>query len=332
MPIDIEDLVHARRFARLEDLVPRSDAWKQARQSGIGGSEAAAILGLSDWSSAYEVYLRKTGLHPDGRDWEGNEASEMGVLLEPVVAHLVEKRTGMRLVMPQYLYQHQHNSWMLGNPDRFGIDPVTGQPCIIEIKTTDAHLEDRWGEEPDEPAAHALIQGLHYAEVLGWSIVYVGVLIGGNRFRCYRIEVDSDLVAGIVEHEADFWDRVQRREEPSASGLERDKDLLNRMWCAVDDKEVLLGEEAVELVRGYNAAHADMKAAECRKNEAGNRLRQLMGDASIAVGIDGKPLATWKAQPQRVLNQERFERESPYLHSTYCEKRDVRVLRPKKRI
>ena len=60
------------------------EEWLEVRKSGIGGSEVAAICGLSKWESAYTLWLRKTGQVED-KDLSGNEAVEWGNRLEPVV-------------------------------------------------------------------------------------------------------------------------------------------------------------------------------------------------------------------------------------------------------
>lgn len=35
--------------------------WLEFRKEGIGGSDAAAIVGLSKWKSPYQLWLEKTG-------------------------------------------------------------------------------------------------------------------------------------------------------------------------------------------------------------------------------------------------------------------------------
>ena len=38
------------------------EQWLKARQKGIGGSDAAAVLGLSPWKSNVRLWEEKTGL------------------------------------------------------------------------------------------------------------------------------------------------------------------------------------------------------------------------------------------------------------------------------
>lgn len=326
---EVEAKINARRVAPLSNLVPQSDEWKGARQMGIGGSEAASVVGLGEFSSAFEVYLRKTETHPDGRDWEGNEAANWGTRLEPIVAAEHERRTGNRHVRPRHLYQHRSLDWMIGNPDDFVVDARTGEIGVFEAKTCSYFMGERWGSEPDEPATYALMQSVHYMELLDLDFADIAVLIAGQDYRQYRIRRDPELSRMLIEYEADFWDRVQRKDPPDPTHLAADKDLLNRLWDPTEDRQILLGEEGIEFVRRYNEAKATIKAAEKIKEHAGNNLRLLMGDATEAVDVLGNVVATWRPHKQRRFNAKRFEYVSPHLHACYTDSETVRPLLPK---
>lgn len=53
--------------------------WLRQRRKSIGGSDAAAIVGLSVWASPYSLWAEKTGKLPDKAD---NEAMRQGRDLE----------------------------------------------------------------------------------------------------------------------------------------------------------------------------------------------------------------------------------------------------------
>ena len=48
------------------------DEWLQLRQKTIGGSDAAAIIGLSKWETSYSVWAEKTGRIAHTEDNEAN--------------------------------------------------------------------------------------------------------------------------------------------------------------------------------------------------------------------------------------------------------------------
>ena len=68
--------------------------WLELRRNAIGGSDAAAILGLSKWSSPLAVYADKLGLVPERED---NEAMRQGRDLEEYVASRFTEATGLKV-------------------------------------------------------------------------------------------------------------------------------------------------------------------------------------------------------------------------------------------
>ncbi|MDP3766551.1 MAG: YqaJ viral recombinase family protein, partial [Dehalococcoidia bacterium] len=73
-------------------------AWLAARRAGIGGTDAAAILGLSPFRTPLDVYLDKTGAAQDERT--ETQPMRWGKALEPVIAEAVEERIGRHVRMP----------------------------------------------------------------------------------------------------------------------------------------------------------------------------------------------------------------------------------------
>lgn len=325
--VDVDDLITARRVARLVDIPPQSEGWLQARKLGIGGSDASAVCGLGEFKSAFEVYLDKTQTHPDGLTTPDNEPMRWGRLLEDPIADRTAELTGMSLLKAQWLYQHPDVDWMLGNVDRIAVDPARPDPGIYEGKTCSHWMAERWSD--DEPATYALLQLMHYFGVLGLRWGIIAVLIGGQEFHYYLVERDDELVDTLVEYEADFWDRVLRRDPPPPTGMPSDSDLLNRLWSAVAEKQVIVGPEAVEIARRYESARLAEKAAKGEKDAAGNQLRLLIGDASEAVTEGGVTVATWKEHQTTEFEQKRFEAEMPLACSIYKNKRPQRTLRVK---
>lgn len=68
------------------------EEWLSIRQKGIGGSDAAVVLGLSKWKTPFELWLEKTGqVMPEESQ---SEAAYFGTILEDVVAKEFELRSG----------------------------------------------------------------------------------------------------------------------------------------------------------------------------------------------------------------------------------------------
>lgn len=60
------------------------EEWLAARHKGIGASDAAAIVGMSTYASAYSVWMEKT--EPLRKDDDVDELAYWGLRLEPVIA------------------------------------------------------------------------------------------------------------------------------------------------------------------------------------------------------------------------------------------------------
>jgi putative phage-type endonuclease len=112
------------------------DDWLAVRRTGIGGSDAAAAVGLNPYMSPLELWLDKTGrdaglAKPDPHDT--TEPVYWGTLLEPIVAAAYTQQTGNRVRKVNAVLQHPTIPFMLANLDR----EIVGVPGvqILECKT-----------------------------------------------------------------------------------------------------------------------------------------------------------------------------------------------------
>lgn len=86
--------------------------WLKNRQTGIGGSDVAAILGLSRYKSPLDVYNDKIG---EISESEQTQAAYWGTQLEDIVAKEFQKRTGMKV--QKVNSQLSRDGWMHANID-----------------------------------------------------------------------------------------------------------------------------------------------------------------------------------------------------------------------
>lgn len=150
-------------------VVAQSDAdrrhqWLQERRTGIGGSDAAVVLGLSPWKSRYELWAEKSGSLPDEHGGETTPHLDLGNNLEAVVLRLLALRAG-RLVEaaePFTLVRHQEHEWLFCTPDGWEHDPERGIPMwhtlpknfphrgIVQAKTAFSLNKHDWDPEPPD--------------------------------------------------------------------------------------------------------------------------------------------------------------------------------------
>ena len=139
--------------------------WLAYRRQGIGGSDVAAILGISPFRTARDLYDDKLNIASAVDDTGNWVALEMGHLLEPLVAQIFAKKTGLEVFQIKKIFQHPQHPFMLADVDYFVRLP-NGKIAILEIKTTNYNAKDHWWKDGEEGlvVANALTSrrlGLH---------------------------------------------------------------------------------------------------------------------------------------------------------------------------
>lgn len=282
--------------ARTDNLT--RDEWLDLRRHGIGGSDAAAIAGLDPYRSAFAVYLDKVGMAPPDED---SEPAYWGRELEPFVVRRFARDTGRHVVeLPQLLRSREHE-FALANVDRLTApaddDPtrIVTPDAVLEAKTTnDYNREYDRGDGMDAVPDRAAVQLQHYLGVTGYRLGFVAVLIGGQRFRLYRIERDDELIDNIFKLEAEFWQQVIDRVPPAPTAAA--KDLLAHLYDVKPGAVVSLDDvatEVAELTRRRQMAKERIKALEEEADDAQVKICALLGENEIGT-IAGQPAVTWK--------------------------------------
>lgn len=138
------------------------ETWLEYRRKGIGGSDAAAILGVSPFATARDLYYDKLNL-VGYEDRESNwVAKKVGHLLEDLVAEIFHVKTGYRIYQIKKMFYHPLHSFMLADIDYF-IDLPNGKRAILEIKTTHYQAKDHWWRDGEEVVPiNYEVQGRHY--------------------------------------------------------------------------------------------------------------------------------------------------------------------------
>ena len=188
------------------------EEWLMERKSGIGGSDAAAILGLTHYKNNVELWEEKTGrLTP--KDISDNPHVKYGVDMEPIL------RESFKIKNPQYMVTHKENTiirhpkypFIFASLDGEILEIATGRNGILEIKTADvmqATSKEKWKDKiPD----NYYCQVLHYLSVTGYDFVKLFAELRYNEnhqtLETYTIErkdVEDDINF-LLEKEIEFW-------------------------------------------------------------------------------------------------------------------------------
>ena len=271
-----------------------SQAQNIARGTGIGGSEIAAVLGVSPWEQAVDVFYRK---RPDLAAEHGYQRREVagdhvdfGCYVEEPVARLYEKRTGNRVRRANVTRRHASADWLVANIDR----KVEGQRRGLEIKSVNswwlAHL---WGPDgTDEVPEYYYPQVAQYMLVCDYPEWDLAALIGGaTDFRIYHLQRDPEVDDIILETSRQFWhENVLAGIPPAIDPHHKTAaDALRRVFTRADGEVITLSSEAAEWHERLVAAKAAAKSIKAEKEAAETWLKAAMGNAGVAhiPGVEG---------------------------------------------
>lgn len=287
------------------------------RTKGIGGSDAAAILGLSPWRSPHDVWLEKTGRAEPQRE---TERMRWGTLLEDAVAREYAERTGARISRSRKTLRHPQHAFLVAHIDRWSVRD--GRRGILEVKTT-ARKSDQWGTPgTDGIPPYYAAQVLHYLGVTGapWSDVAV-LFLDRMEMEVYRVPRDEEAIRLIRETEIAFWrDHVETDTPPPPSPSE---DLARRWPRETPGKTVEADAEMREIFEDLLVIRREIARLEAAEQDLRKRIELVMGDAE-ALTIDGRPVATWKAVSSERFETKRFRQDHPELAASYLKRIEIR--------
>jgi putative phage-type endonuclease len=269
------------------------ESYLSSRQGGIGGTDAAAILGISPWKRPIQIYEGK--INPGAQPELDKELLWWGSALEPIVRGRYAERFGVDITAPAALASIFPNSkpwrdstlvigresWMLGAPDGWIASVNSG----LEVKCS-SRRSDEWGiEGSDEVPAHYLVQVAWYqavCEAQGWNFA---VLFSGNTLEQFRIRRDMDLERDMIEVCRSFWfDNVLKHVEPDIDESESYGRYLARKF-SLNTGAIIKdpGPEIIDWTVKMKDAEDAEKQAAADKQLANNHLRALIGDAQKAI-------------------------------------------------
>lgn len=189
--------------------------WLEERKKGIGGSDAATILGLNPYKSNVDLWEEKTG-RKDATDISDKSYVQYGTKAENYLREL------FKLDFPQYDVIHEENTiikhptypFLFASLDGQLVDKETGEMGILEIKTTNilqSMQKEKWkGKIPD----NYYCQVLHYLNVTGYSFAILkaqlkfnydgNIVLHTRHYQIERKDVEEDIKL-LEKKEIEFW-------------------------------------------------------------------------------------------------------------------------------
>lgn len=248
-----------------------SPEWHALRATGIGGSDIAAVLGLSPWESAFSLWHRKAANIADQA-----ETREMswGRYHEDTIARWYrDTHPGVRVARTG-TWRNRERVWQLANPDRV----LTGRR-VLEIKTD--RSGDAWGPAgTDDVPVYYRSQVLWYLDCLGWDVGHLAVLIGGSDARVYTLRWSAEEAQTMRDIAEAFWTSLRAGEAPPLDGHDATYRAVRELHPNIVDLDVEVPERVAH--NYVQACEAERGIADLKRRAAAELL-DVMGDARRAV-------------------------------------------------
>jgi len=178
--------------------MPITEHQRQARRSKLGSSDAPAIVGVSPWLTAQQVYWSKKVDQPD----TGTASMATGNRMEKPLVEFAEDELGVKAIRNQYRVSKGSDGGVLAaNIDAL----IAGCPYeAIECKYVGQDSAGDWGQVgTDEVPEHVIVQVQHQMHCANLERVWVAAAVAGYSldWRLYCVERHDVLIKAIVRQE-----------------------------------------------------------------------------------------------------------------------------------
>lgn len=246
-----------------------NEQWLEYRRLGIGGSDAAAVMGLSPFCTMRDLYYDKCGIQAVMEEEESNwVAKQVGHRLEDLVAEIFSVKTGLKVYPVRKMFKHPLFPFMLADVDFF-IDFGDGRTGILECKTTNYNCQNKWAN--DSVPVNYEYQGRHYMAVMNLDEVYFACLYGNNEneFIIRHMERDLDMEEEFDCRGSKFLEGVCTEEDRTAihrkTGLVLESIRRHYGPAEKDSETVKLSPKHLQSVNQY--LNWKEQRAECKKRK-----------------------------------------------------------------
>lgn len=271
------------------------DEWKSLRRDYIGGSDAASVIGLNPYKSAYSLWAEKTGKIPE---FEGNLATDVGTYMEDFIAKKFEQETGKKVRRESRSILNDKYPWAIANYDRL----IVGEDAGLECKFTDSINLKKYkgGEYPERFYA----QCVHYLALSGKKRWYLAVLIGNKDFKWFCIERDEEEIAALMGEEEKMAMCIKTNTPPAVDGTKSTSDAISTIYPDSDGDIVNLMAYETDLMQ-YNALSKQIEALEEQKKEMANRVKAFMSTAGK--GESNRYKVSWSTSVKKTFDTKAFQ-------------------------
>lgn len=283
--------------------------WLRERKNYLGGTDLAAIAGLSPYRTALDVYLDKTS---DDITCETNAAMRWGTLLEDVVANEYSEVIGQTTAIEPNTIYHPEYKFLGANIDRW----VGNKEYVLECKTAGFTKAKEWGDLGTEQIPELyLIQVAYYAAMCDVYKVDIAVLIGGQDFRIYTYERNKELEDKIIKIGINFWsNHIEKRVPPKCVNT---RDTFH-LFPQSNYQEIVAESNIMEKLEQLKSLKKEENRIADTIEKLKTDIQEFMRDYDVLIDNQGNVIATWKnTVPKSFFDVKKFKDEAKELYLKY---------------
>lgn len=319
------------------------------RQRHLGGSDAAAVMGLSPWATPVELWMQKTGRAvPKEPDAERQKLFRSGHRWEPVIREMtIERlREDMGLDVELITFNKRHydpeHPWLSVEVD-FELK-VTGTVVIgntevvfdnehinADAKTVSSFVKRKWGPEEnteDVPIEYAA-QFMTGLMVTGRRYCLVAALSSVHHVNIYWTVRDDETIAAMRPKLVDFWvNHVLANVAPDPFKFSD----IKLLFPLDDGQAIEATPEIAAMVDRLRDVKSRMKDLEVAEEVLTFDIARFISPHSL-LRYEGRDLLSWCGQRDTRMDVDAFRTAHPDLFAEFSTSKVVRVLRfvkPKK--
>lgn len=306
------------------------------RKGYLGGSDAAALLGVSPYGTILQVFADKVGSGVPRTPATPAEEQQLyfGNALEQAIGEAVQKYHGLRIVREPRFLRARDRPFMGGHIDFRIIGNSMSEDSFLECKNI-RFAADKWGAASDIRPKHDnssiipvyyLAQLDHYMYVLEVRHCYIAALFGGSELRLYKVERDAQREATLLEAEDKMWERVLANDPPLDDLTYDDfcialqQKYIKNISAAKAKKQdpVFLTIEQLLLLTRYRKAKNQRKRFE---KEAKERRKEFIVSLGGKMGYfcdrNGEEVGSLLVFKRKGLDKDLFKIEYPDLYAQF---------------
>lgn len=306
------------------------------RTEWLGGSDVAAILGLSPWSTPVDCFFKKLGQEPP-IDAAKEKIFKRGRRIEPLIIDMLIEDIGVKVTKrsteaePNRYTDPQHPflraeidfEWEVTQEivDLYPAIPahLVGTIQNGECKSCHPFAAEKYGETgTDELPIEYFAQAMHGLMVTGREVTLFGVLIGTDNLCIYVALRDDETIRGLRQKELVFWnEHVLARVPPPPIVIEDVYRLMRRDVDIVAEAS----REIVDAVAKYKAHRQMAKSYEEQADEIKFQIgKWLLGDDFATMPTKkpkhvivhgGEPIMSVSYQAQQRIDSEAVRKKHP---------------------